>query len=165
MIIRQENAQDIEEIRALITIAFEGALHSGGTEGAIVDAVRKEGALTVSLVAEQDGELVGHVAFSAVQIDGKETRWYGLGPVAVRPDRQRQGVGVRLIKAGLDQIRSLGAAGCVVLGDPGYYSRFGFKADPALNFPGVPQEYFQSLLFGTDAPQGDVDYHQAFYRA
>ncbi|RVA21305.1 N-acetyltransferase, partial [Mesorhizobium sp. M7A.F.Ca.CA.004.11.2.1] len=154
MIIRPENAHDIAEIRALVTTAFDGAPYSAGTEGAIVDALRAGGALTVSLVAEQDGEIVGHVAFSSVKIDGTEVNWYGLGPVAVRPDRQRQGVGVQLIEAGLDRIKSLGAAGCVVLGDPGYYSRFGFKADPTLRFPDVPPEYFQCLDFGPDARQG-----------
>lgn len=165
MIVRPEHPKDIEEIRALITTAFDGAPYSDGTEGAIVDALRKGGALSVSLVAERGGEIVGHVAFSPVQIDGNELRWYGLGPVAVRPDRQRQGIGTRLIEAGLDQIKSMGAAGCVVLGYPGYYSRFGFKADPTLSFPGVPQHYFQCLDFGTAARQGVVVYHQAFYGA
>ncbi|MGO4569967.1 GNAT family N-acetyltransferase [Rhizobium sp. 2YAF20] len=165
MIIRPENLQDITEIRALVTNAFEGAPHSDGTEGAIVDALRTGGALTVSLVAEHDGEIVGYVAFSAVEIDGKAVDWYGLGPVAVRPDQQRHGIGVGLIEAGLDQIKTLGAAGCVVLGDPGYYSRFGFKADPALRFPDVPPEYFQCLEFGDDERQGVVVYHSAFYGA
>jgi len=163
MIVRPENPLDFVKIRVLVTAAFDGAPHSDGTEVAIVDALREGGALTVSLVAEQDGEIVGHVAFSPVQIDGREVRWYGLGPVAVRPDRQRQGIGVRLIETGIDRIKSLRAAGCVVLGDPGYYSRFGFKADPALSFPGVPPEYFQSLNFGNEALEGVVVYHQAFY--
>ncbi|HEV7436197.1 MAG TPA: N-acetyltransferase [Pseudorhizobium sp.] len=165
MFVRQENPRDIEEIRALVTNAFDGAPHSDGTEGAIVDALRDGGALSVSLVAEREGEIVGYVAFSPVQIDGRDIDWYGLGPVAVRPDQQRQGVGVRLIESGLAQIKSIGAAGCVVLGDPGYYSRFGFQADPLLSFPDVPPEYFQCLDFGTHTRQGVVVYHQAFYRA
>lgn len=117
----------------------------------------------MSLVAEKDGEIVGHVAFSPVEIHGQAVNWYGLGPVAVRPDKQRQGIGARLIEAGLYQIKTHGAAGCVVLGDPGYYARFGFKADPALHFPGVPVEYFQRLDFGDDTRQGVVVYHRAFY--
>jgi putative acetyltransferase len=163
MIIRPETARDIAEIQTLVTIAFEGAPHSDGTEGAIVDALRAAGALTTSLVAERDGLIVGHVAFSPVEIDGKSVDWYGLGPVAVRPDQQRQGVGVRLIEAGLDEIKALGARGCVVLGDPAYYSRFGFSADAALQFPGVPHEYFQRLAFGDDKRHGIVRYHSAFY--
>ncbi|WP_394801876.1 GNAT family N-acetyltransferase [Rhizobium halophilum] len=148
MIVRQENPRDSEEIRALVTAAFDGAPHSNGTEGAIIDALREGGALSVSLVAEREGEIVGYVGFSPVQIDGRDIEWYGLGPVAVRPDRQRQGVGVRLIEAGLAQMKSIGAAGCVVLGDPGYYSRFGFHADPALSFPGVPQSISSVWILG-----------------
>lgn len=165
MIIRPETANDIPKIRALITSAFDGAPHSDGTEGAIVDALRSAGALTVSLVAEFDGQIAGHVAFSPVDIDGSNINWYGLGPVAVKPDLQRRGVGIGLIQAGLDQIKAFGAAGCVVLGDPGYYGRFGFKADPALSFPGVPPEYFQALNFSRDPVEGVVRYHSAFHGA
>lgn len=166
MIFRPENVQDIAEIRALMAAAFKDAPHSDGREGAIVDALRAAGALTVSLVAEQEGEIVGHVAFSPVAIGGKAADWYGLGPVAVRPDRQRHGIGTRLVGAGLELIKDLGAAGCVVLGDPGYYARFGFEADPALQFPGVPAAYFQRLDFGHAAGRGGVVvYHPAFYGA
>lgn len=165
MIIRPEKSSDIAEIRALVTTAFMSAAHSDGTEGAIVDALRAGGALTVSLVAEHEGEVVGHVAFSPVKIDGHAADWYGLGPVAVRPDRQRHGIGVKLIEAGLERIKALGAQGCVVLGDPAYYSRFGFKSDPALCFPGVPSEYFQRLDLGDAERQGVVVYHSAFYGA
>ncbi|MDM9626677.1 N-acetyltransferase [Rhizobium sp. S152] len=163
MIIRSETTRDIPEIQKLVTIAFKDAPHSDGTEGAVVAALRAAGALTISLVAEHDGVVVGHVAFSPVEIDGKSVDWYGLGPVAVRPDQQRQGVGVRLIEAGLDQIKTKGARGCVVLGDPVYYARFGFNADGALQFPGVPQEYFQRLAFGDGELRGVVRYHSAFY--
>lgn len=130
-----------------------------------MDALRAGGALTVSLVAEHGGEIIGHAAFSPVEIDGKTVDWYGLGPVAVRPDQQRQGIGIRLIEAGFEQLKALSSAGCVVLGDPGYYSRFGFKADLALRFPDVPPEYFQRLDFGHDERQGVVVYHPAFYGA
>lgn len=163
MIIRPEEFRDVPEIRALVTAAFIGAPHSDGTEGMIVDALRDGNALTVSLVAEDGGRIMGHVAFSPVKIDGETVNWYGLGPVAVDSGRQRQGIGTRLIEAGLDKIRALGAAGCVVLGDPGYYSRFGFKADPSLRFPDVPPEYFQRLDFGDEERKGVVVYHSAFY--
>ncbi|TCQ16888.1 putative acetyltransferase [Rhizobium sp. PP-CC-3G-465] len=149
----------------MITAAFEGAPHSDGTEDAIVDALRAGGALTVSLIAERDDEIVGYVAFSRVEINGVVVDWYGLGPIAVRTDQQRQGIGIRPIQAGLDQIKALGAAGCVVFGDPRYYARFGFSADPALQFPDVPPEYFQRLDFGHDARHGVVVYHAAFYGA
>ena len=161
--IRPEQSGDIPEIRTLITAAFLGAAFSDGEEATIVDRLRENNALAVSLVAELDGTVVGHVAFSLVAINGIESNWFGLGPVAVRPDHQRQGIGTRLIEAGLDLIRSLDAAGCVVLGDPGYYSRFGFRADPSLIFPGVPPEYFQCLDFIDNTRHGVVVYHDAFY--
>ena len=94
MMIRNEISSDIPKIRALVTSAFEDAPHSIGAEAAIVDALRDGSALTISLVAEHEGEIVGHVAFSPIEIDGDTVDWYGLGPVAVRPDNQRRGIGV-----------------------------------------------------------------------
>ena len=111
MIIRSETSLDIPEIQTLVANAFENAAHSDGTEGAIVEALRATGALTISLVAERDGVISGHIAFSPVEINGQSVDWYGLGPVAVKPDQQRQGVGTRLIEAGLDEIKALGARG------------------------------------------------------
>lgn len=165
MIIRPEHPLDIPAIRALITAAFAGAPHSSGTEAAIVDALRNARALALSLVAVDEEEVIGHAAFSPVAIDGQAGSWFGLGPVAVRPDRQRGGVGRTLIAEGLRQLRERGAKGCVVLGDPAYYGRFGFRADPALCYPGVPALYFQRLGFDGDGPTGTVAYHPAFTAA
>ena len=120
------------------------------------------GALTLSLVAEEDGQIIGHAAFSPVTIDGRPCGWYGLGPVAVRPNRQRRGIGDAVISEGLGELVAYGAAGCVVLGEPAYYGRFGFNADSRLRFPGPPAEYFQALAFGGPVPSGTVAYHPAF---
>lgn len=160
--LRPERDGDAQAIRAVVTAAFLGAEHSSGTEGAIVDALRASGKLTVSLVAEAGGAIVGHIAFSPVTIDGKDMAWFGLGPVAVHPAHQCQGIGARLIEAGLAQLRDAGAQGCVVLGDPAYYARFGFVSDPALTYPGVPAEYFQRLVLAGAAPFGVAAYHQSF---
>ena len=122
-------------------------------------ALRSAGALTVSLVAEQEGELFGHVAFSPVTIGQEDRGWFGLGPVAVQPGHQNRGIGSKLIEAGLAQLRSSGASGCVVLGEPEYYARFGFRADPRLTFPGPPPEYFQALRWSDHSAQGEVAYH------
>ncbi len=111
---------------------------------------------------EEDRRLLGHVAFSPVLIGGEEKGWYGLGPVSVLPDRQGEGIGSILIREGLAILRQEGAKGCVLLGDPGYYGRFGFRADQRLKLPGVPAEYFQCLAFGPDTPEGDVAYDMAF---
>jgi putative acetyltransferase len=162
MEIRRECPEDVDAIRALTTFAFENAPHSSQTEAAIIDALRQEGALTVSLVAVDDGALVGHVAFSPVTINGEADRWYGLGPASVRPDRQRTGIGQALIREGLGHLRGMGAQGCVVLGDPAYYARFGFVSDVELRYGEVPPEYFQRLAFSEATPKGEVLYHSGF---
>ena len=163
MKIRKEEQQDESCIREVTAAAFAGAQHASGSEAAIVDGLRAAGALTLSLVAEDKTGIVGHVAFSPVLAGGAEGRWYGLGPVSVRPDRQGEGIGSILIHAGLEQLRTGGAAGCVVLGDPGYYLRFGFVQGGGLTFDGAPPEYFMQQEFGGDVPSGPVEYHMAFF--
>ncbi len=162
MHIRKEMPQDAAEIRRLTDEAFRTVAYSNQKEGEIVDALRAAKALTLSLVTEEDGQVLGHVAFSPVQIGGEDKGWYGLGPVSVSPDRQGEGIGGKLIREGLALLRAAGAKGCVLLGDPGYYGRFGFKADQRLKLPGVPPEYFQCLPFGPDIPEGDVAFDKAF---
>lgn len=162
MEIRSERPTDVVAISYLTTTAFETAPHSNGTEARIVEGLRTGGALTVSLVAVDQSEIVGHVAFSPVTIAGAREDWYGLGPVSVRPDNQGLGFGQRLVRAGLAQLRALQAAGCVVLGDPQYYHRFGFENDPALTYGGHQSPYFQRLVLGGPPASGDVTYHPAF---
>lgn len=162
MQIRPERPEDVETIRSLIVAAFREAPHSSQTEAAIVEALRAAGALTLSLVAVEVGAILGHVAFSPVTINGLSDGWHGLGPVSVRPDRQRAGIGQALIRAGLDHLRRMNSRGCVVLGDPGYYGRFGFTSDPDLRYGEIPPEYFQRLAFTNVLPRGAVAYHAAF---
>jgi putative acetyltransferase len=102
------------------------APYSTGTEPRIIDVLRDAGGLTISLVADRRGEVLGHVAFSPVEIDGAPGDWFGLGPVAVAPPFIGLGVGKALIDAGLDRLRRLSAGGCAVLGDPGYCHRYGY---------------------------------------
>lgn len=160
--LRSENAGDIAVIVALTRAAFAKAPHSSGSESAIVDALRAAGALTVSLVADVDGQVVGHVAISPVSISDGSHGWYGLGPVSVLPAYQGRGIGTGLINQALAQLQAKGAAGCVVLGEPGYYQRFGFAAVPGLQLPGVPAHYFQARCFGSAMAQGTVAYHAGF---
>ncbi|HVL77055.1 MAG TPA: N-acetyltransferase [Noviherbaspirillum sp.] len=160
--IRPEQPADAADIEAVIAAAFQNAPHTSRTEQFIVNALRKAGQLTVSLVAEDDSGIVGHVAVSPVTISDGSTGWYGLGPVAVLPERQDQGIGKQLMDAALGALRTAGAHGCVVLGDPAYYRRFGFKAEPNLVLPDVPVEYFQAIAFGNAVPRGTVTYDQAF---
>lgn len=160
--IRNEQVEDIQHIATLTAAAFAQAEHTSHTEHFIVDALRRAGQLTVSLVAVENGEIIGHVAISPVSVSGGAKGWYGLGPISVLPERQGQGMGSALMKAALAQLQGQGAAGCVLLGDPGYYGRFGFKAQSGLELPGVPQEYFQALSFNGDVPAGTVQYHDSF---
>ncbi|WDZ52604.1 N-acetyltransferase [Acinetobacter vivianii] len=160
--IRNEQPSDIPNIFKLTQAAFKDIEYSSHTEQFIVNALRDSQQLTVSLVAEYEGQIVGHIAFSPVSISDGTTDWYGLGPVSVQPEFQNQGVGSQLIHIGLDKLKTLKAAGCVLLGDPEYYARFGFKAKPELVLQGVPAEYFQTLSFTEKMPHGDVVYAEAF---
>ena len=99
MHIRAELANDIPQIHTLTQTAFLTAAHTSHTEHLIVDALRQAEALSVSLVAEEAGQIVGHVAVSPVRISSGAEHWYGLGPVSVLPEMQRLGIGSRLIRA------------------------------------------------------------------
>ncbi|WP_442684100.1 GNAT family N-acetyltransferase [Stenotrophomonas sp. JC08] len=162
MEIRSETPADIAAIEAVTVAAFQHAAHTQHTEQFIVAALRRSGALTVSLVAEEEGEVIGHVAVSPVTVSGGVAGWYGLGPVSVAPACQGRGVGRALVKRALAELRAQGVAGCVVLGEPDYYARFGFVAEPALVLAGVPAEYFQALAFIGPPPSGTGAYHSAF---
>ena len=160
--IANETDADVAAIRAVTISAFLHAQHTSHTEQFIVDALRAARQLTVSLVAKVDGTVVGHVAISPVSISDGATDWYGLGPISVAPEYQRRGIGSRLMREALRVLHGHGASGCVLLGEPQYYNRFGFRVDPNLRLPGVPPEYFQALSFGASRPRGTVSYHAAF---
>ncbi len=169
MIIRDENINDIEAINNITIAAFKDMQISDQTEHHIVKALRAADALTISLVAEIEGEIIGHIAFSPITIsdgtqtwyglspitisDGKKS-WYGLGPISVRPDYQKQGIGSALIKEGLSMLKEMG--GCVLVGDPNYYGRFGFRNYTQLVYEGIPQEFFLALPFNEEVPSGLV---------
>lgn len=160
--IRPEQLQDIAAIEAVTIEAFRNAPHTSHTEQFIVRALRSAGQLSVSLVAVEDGNVIGHVAISPVVISSGAAHWYGLGPISVLPEHQGQRVGSQLMDQALAQLQKIGASGCVVLGDPGYYARFGFKAEPSLVLPDVPPQYFQAIAFVGPIPSGTVSYHEAF---
>jgi putative acetyltransferase len=159
--IRPERAEDVPRIGPLITAAFLTAAHADGTEAAIVERLRAAGALELSLVAADGPTLVGQVAASPVSIDGRPG-WAGIGPLAVRADRRRAGIGARLMDAALADLRARGLAGAVLVGDPGFYARFGFAARPGLTVPGIPDAYVLALPFAGRAPVGAIAFHPAF---
>ena len=160
--IRKETAADIAAIQAVTISAFLNAPHTSHTEQFIVEALRKAGLLAISLVADAEGSVIGHVAVSPVSISDGASGWFGLGPISVVPEHRGRGVGSRLMQEALRNLREQGAAGCVLLGEPGYYSRFGFRADPNLILPDVPPEYFQAISLDSSRPHGTVSYHEAF---
>jgi putative acetyltransferase len=162
VIIRPEIESDIEAIAAVTQAAFANHPISNQTEHFIVQALRAAGALTISLVAEMSGQVLGHIAFSPVAISDGSPDWYGLGPISVAPARQRQGIGTALMREGLTRLKALGANGCILVGDPDYYQRFGFRSYPELLHEGVPPENLLVLPFGEHKPRGFVAFHPGF---
>jgi putative acetyltransferase len=161
--IRSERPADHAHIHTLTALAFARMTFSDGTEPAIINALRAAGDLTVSLVASISGRIVGHVAFSPAMIAGAHESWFALGPIAVHPQHQRQGIGSALIEAGLERLRTMGAQGCVLIGDPGYYARFGFQGDGRLTYGGLAPSLVQGLAFaGNEVPQGMLAFAPAF---
>lgn len=162
MRIRNEQPADAALIEALVMAAFAQAPHSAQTEHVIVNALRAAGALSVSLVAQEGGAILGHVAASPVSLSDGSTGWHGIGPLAVAPPQQGRGIGSQLMRAALDALRGQGAAGCVLLGEPAYYARFGLAAHRQLLLPGLPAQYFQAIAFNGQVPAATVAYHLAF---
>lgn len=162
IVIRRETEADVAAIREVTVSAFKTLAISNHTEQFVIAALRAAKSLTVSLVAEVAGRVVGHIAFSPVTISDGTRNWYGLGPLSVVPEYQRQGLGKALIEEGLSRLRSLNAEGVCLVGHPGYYKKFGFQNVPGLVHEGVPQEVFLALSFDGHTPQGAVTFHEAF---
>jgi putative acetyltransferase len=162
IIIRNETAEDVRAITEVTIAAFRTLEISNHTEQFIIEALRAAKALTISLVAELDGRVIGHIAFSPVTISDGTRTWYGLGPVSVLPEHQRKGIGKSLISEGLARLKELNARGCCLAGHPDYYRRLGFTNLPGLVLEGVPPDVFFALALDGEAPQGTVLFHEGF---
>ena len=165
IIIRSETDADVGTIADVTIAAFKTLAISNHTEQFIIAALRAAKALTVSLVAEVDGRVVGHIAFSPVTISDGSPNWYGLGPVSVLPEYQRQGIGGALIQEGLSRLKGLGVRGCCLVGHPESYKRFGFQNTRGLVHEGVPEDVFFAMSFDGHIPQGIVEFHEGFNAA
>jgi len=162
IVIRSEIDSDVSAIAEVTAAAFKTLEISNHTEQFIIAALRAAKALPVSLVAEIDGRVIGHIAFSPVSISDGTRNWYGLGPVSVLPEYQRQGIGKSLIGEGLSRLKDMNAGGCCLVGHPDYYRKFGFNNIPGLMHEGVPPEVFFALSFDGHTPQGTVVFHEGF---
>jgi putative acetyltransferase len=160
--IRPETPEDIASIESIHIAAFANHPYSRQTEHLIVNALRAAGALTVSLIAETGGKVAGHIAFSPMKLDGSDCSWLLAGPLGVLPEFQKQGIGKRLVREGVEAIRRLGAQGCVLVGDPAYYTPLGFKHSAELAMEGVPAENLMYFPVASAIPQGDISHHPAF---
>ncbi len=165
LIIRAEGYDDRAAIGDVVRAAFFGKSYAAGDEAELVDRLRAENALSASLVAELKGIVVGQIAFSPAQASDGSDGWYALGPVAVLPAHQSTGIGSKLVRAGLQRITELGAVGCILTGNPAYYTRFGFTVSPTNAPPGEPAEFFMVKLLGAEQPIGPVSFHEAFHSA
>ncbi|MEJ6404209.1 GNAT family N-acetyltransferase [Yoonia sp. 2307UL14-13] len=161
MLIRPETPADITTIRQLTDVAFAPMPYADGNEGAALDQMRIDRDLTLSLVAEKDGEIIGHVAFSPAQISEAAGDWYGLGPISVRADRQKQGIGTKLAHEGLGQLKTRGAAGCVLIGRPAVYGPMGFISDGNLTHKNIDPAIVQYIILNDTAPKGEVTFAPA----
>lgn len=162
VLIRDEKVSDIPFISEVTIAAFETMEISNHTEQFIIEALRADEALVISLVAEADGRVVGHIAFSPVAMSDGTKDWYGLGPVSVHPDYQREGIGKALKHEGLSRLKILKAKGCCLVGHPQYYRQFGFKNVEGLVHEGVPKEVFFVLSFDGNIPHGNVMFDEGF---
>lgn len=153
---RNELNGDQPHISGVITAAFAEHPYSDHKEQDIVQRLREDEQLSVSIVAtctntdlddENNTSIVGHISFSKITIDGEDKQYYGLAPVSVLPAYQQQGIGAKLIELGLEQIKQLGANGCVLVGEPEYYQRFGFVHDAAVTYSGLPAEFLWCYIF------------------
>lgn len=162
IVILNEIESDIKAISEITKAAFATLPISNHTEQFIIDALRDANALTISLVAVAGEKVVGHIAFSPVTISDGSLGWYGLGPISVLPEFQKHGIGKSMIREGLSSLKSLGAKGCVLVGDPNYYERSGFRSPPDMVIDGVPQENILVLAFGESKPSGTAVFHDGF---
>ena len=160
--IRSETNDDIGAITEVTIAAFQTLEISNHTEQFIIKALRAAKALTISLVAESDGRVIGHIAFSPVTISDGTRGWYGLGPVSVLPAYQRHGIGKALIDEGLSRLKGMQARGCCLVGHPEYYRKFAFTNVTGFVHEGVPQEVFLALSFDGHVPHGEVTFHEGF---
>jgi putative acetyltransferase len=160
--LRPETQADHNTIYDLTQQAFAPMPYSDGDEQDLINKLRDHGALALSLVAQMDDRIVGHVAFSPAFAADGIPNWFALGPVSVLPELQGQGIGGLLIREGIKRLVEQNAAGITLVGNPNYYRRFGFVLSPDLAPTGQPKEYFMVLPMGCAEPTSVIAFHPLF---
>ena len=160
--IRPERPDEAAAIHAMVTRAFDGHPFSDGDEQDVIDRLRADGELVLSLVAEADGRVLGQVTYSRALLASGEQGWFVLGPVAVEPEHHGKGIGRALIEAGEAAMRERGAKGLTVLGNPDIYRRFGFLQNTPMWLAGELGWAFQVKSFGGPIPDTEQRYVAAF---
>lgn len=160
--IRSERPEDYQAIHDVTQRAFAPMPHADGDEHQIIGRLRDAGVLAVSLVAEQAARVIGQVTLTpAAPVDGAPG-WYALGPIAVEPDFKHQGIGSALISSAIDWMKEQDAAGCILVGNPAYYRRFGFRPFPQFAPAGQPAQFFQVLPLRAAEPSCTISFHPLF---
>ena len=151
--IRPERPEDRQQISDITLAAFATVPYGDGNEADIIHGLRAAGDLKWSFVAENgQGDIIGQISISPAAVGDDTIGWYGIGPIAVRPDHVKQGIGTALMQEGIAAMTKAGAKGVVLAGDPAYYSRFGFRNDTGATYLDVPQIYVHKLVLnGPDA--------------
>ena len=162
ILIRPETPADHSAIHDVTQRAFAPMPYSDGDEQLLIGKLRDTSALALSLVAESNGVVVGQITFSAAFAADGSPGWYALGPVSVEPALKHQGIGGQLIRAGIAWLQDQHAAGCILIGNPAYYSRFGFRVFSELAPQGMPAEYYQVLPLKVAEPEVMVGFHPLF---
>lgn len=161
--IRPERREDHQAIHDVTQRAFAQVPYADGDEQLLPDRFRRHGALACCLVAEQNGEVVGQVTLTHARAADGSPGWFTLGPIAVDPPCQSQGIGGQLINAAIIWMRGQQGSGCILLGNPAYYSRFGWQPCPGLAPEGIPADYFQVLPFGMVEPMAVFAFDPLFF--
>ncbi len=160
--VREERPGDEVAIHAMTRRAFEGHPFSDGDEADVIDRLRKDGDLLLSLVAEDEGTIIGQVTYSTARLSNGEDGWMVIGPICVEPARRGEGIGRALMDAGEQAMKARGVKGITVLGDPQIYGRFGYVRHTPMTLAGELGEFLQVKSFGAPIPAATLTYAPAF---
>lgn len=160
--IRVELSEDAPKIDRLLQMAYHQSPCRHNNEDRIISSLREDNAIELALVAHYGSDIIGYVAFSKITVDLKDLGWCAMAPIAVNPKFQGKGLGSRLITTAIDKLFVKGLKGVVVLGELGFYERFGFNDEHGLCVLGRDSRYVLAQSFDDRLPTGDIQFHYGF---